>query len=286
MSSARDALQLQIGFEDLVGGARIDVVGAGQHPALHTVLFHQVVDRRDRLLVRRGAGVEHVAAALLAFVLHRIEQDAVQLLEHRQHGFARHRGPAAEHRGALVHRQQLPRLFGEQRPVRCGIDHHRFQLLAQQAALGVLLLDQHQHDVFQRGLADRHGAGERMQDADLDGAATGWGLRLRRGARGGDFDRAERGDCSGGGAKPAKASTRHAGINWCHSLCPVSRSCLVHRNSSAGSPCAADGVATVMPDRKGAASCRKASIAPGSAAWAGKSLTNTPKNKSHCQVIT
>ena len=31
----RDALQLQIGGEDLVGRARIDVVGAFEHPALH-----------------------------------------------------------------------------------------------------------------------------------------------------------------------------------------------------------------------------------------------------------
>ena len=29
-----DALRLQISFEDLVGRARIDVVGAGEHPAL------------------------------------------------------------------------------------------------------------------------------------------------------------------------------------------------------------------------------------------------------------
>ncbi len=124
----RDALHLQVGFQDLVGGARIDVVGAGQHPALHLAFAHQVIDRRDRLLVRRGAGVEHVAAALLAFVLHRIEQDAVQLLEHRQHRLARHRGPAAEHRGALVHRQQAAGLLGEQRPVGGRIDHHGFQL--------------------------------------------------------------------------------------------------------------------------------------------------------------
>jgi len=33
------------------------------------ILRHQVVDRRDRLLVRGGAGVEHVALALLALVL-------------------------------------------------------------------------------------------------------------------------------------------------------------------------------------------------------------------------
>ena len=64
-------------------------------------LAHQVIDSRDRLLVRRGAGVEDVAAALLAFVLHRIEQEAVELLENRQHRFARHRSPAAEHRRDL-----------------------------------------------------------------------------------------------------------------------------------------------------------------------------------------
>src|SRR5262249_12709153 len=72
---------------------------------------------------------------------------------------------------------QLTRLLGEQRPVRRGIDHHRLELLAEQAALLVLLVDEHQHHVFQRGLADRHGAGQRMQDADLDGVL---GLRRQR----------------------------------------------------------------------------------------------------------
>jgi hypothetical protein len=37
------------------------------------------------------------------------------------------------------HGQQFARLFGEQRPVRGRVDHHRLELLAQQAALGVLL---------------------------------------------------------------------------------------------------------------------------------------------------
>ena len=169
MSSCFDALRLQVGLEDLVGRARIDVVGARQHPALHLLFLGEIVDRRDRLLVRGGAGVEHVALALLAFVLHRIEQDRVQLLEHRQHGLARHRGPAAEHRRDLFLGDQLARLFGEQRPVRGRVDDDRLELLAEQAALLVLLVDQHQHHVFQRGLADRHGAGERMENADLDG---------------------------------------------------------------------------------------------------------------------
>ena len=164
----RHALVLEIGLQDLVGGAGIDIIGAGQHPALDTFICHQIVDGRDRLLIGRGAGVEHVARGFLAFILHGIEQDAVQFFEHRQHRLPAHRGPAAEHGGHLVLLNQFPRLFREQRPVRGGIDDDGLQLLAEDAALLVLLIDQHQHDVLQRGLADRHGAGERMEYADLD----------------------------------------------------------------------------------------------------------------------
>ena len=165
----RDALRLQIRLEDLVGGARIDVVGAGQHPALHLFFLGEIVDRGDRLLVRRRTGVEHVALALFAFVLHRIEQDRVQFLEHRQHGLARHRGPATEYDGDLVLGDQLAGLFRKQRPVRRGIDHHGLKLLAENAALLVLLVDQKQNRILQRGFADGHGARERVKDADLDG---------------------------------------------------------------------------------------------------------------------
>ena len=136
------ALRLEVRLKDLVGRARIDVVGAGQDPALHLLFLLEIIDRRDRLLVRGGAGVEHVALALLALVLHRIEQDRVQLLEHREHRLARHRGPAAEHGRDLFLGDQLARLFGEQRPVGGRIDDHRFELLAEQAAFLVLLVDQ------------------------------------------------------------------------------------------------------------------------------------------------
>src|SRR5260221_2491413 len=171
-----DALRLQVGFENLVGGARIDVVGAGQHPALHLFVLHQVVDRRDSLLVRRRTGVEHVALALFTLVLHGVEQDVVQLLEHREHGLARHRSPAAEHDRDLVLGDQLAGLFGKQRPVRRGIDHDSLKLLAEYAALLVLLVDQEKDGVLQRGFADGHGAGKRVQDADLDGVVGGFGI--------------------------------------------------------------------------------------------------------------
>jgi hypothetical protein len=67
---------------------------------------------------------------------------------------------STEHRGDLVLANQLARLLGEQRPVGSGIDDHRFELLAEHAALLVLLVDEHQHHVFKRGLADGHGAGQ------------------------------------------------------------------------------------------------------------------------------
>ena len=170
MSLSATPLRLQERAQDLVGRARIDVVGAEQHEALGAAAFlaHQVLDGGNRLLVRRGAGVEHVLRQLFAFVLHRVEQQAVQFLEHRQHRLARHRGPAAEHDRDLVLRDQLARLLGEQRPVRRRVDDHGLELLAQHAALGVDLVDRHQRDVLQHRLADRHRAGQRVQHADLD----------------------------------------------------------------------------------------------------------------------
>ena len=77
---------MQEGTQDLVGRARIDVVCAKQHPALGTtaVLAHEIFDGRDRLLVRRGTSIEDVARAFLAFVLHRVKEETVELLEDRQ----------------------------------------------------------------------------------------------------------------------------------------------------------------------------------------------------------
>ncbi|MDT4818495.1 hypothetical protein FQZ97_515890 [compost metagenome] len=199
-----DALAVQEAAQDLVGGARVDVVGAEQEEALGgaAVLAHQVLHRRDGLLVRRGAGVEDVRRQLFALVLHRVEQQAVELLEHRQHGFARHAGPAAEHHVDLVLAQQLAGLLGEQRPVGGRIDHHRLELLAVDPALGVDLVDGHQRHVFQRGLGNRHGAGQRMQDADLDGLG---GLDGPAHAHGGDG--------GGKGESLDQAATLHGAIS-------------------------------------------------------------------------
>jgi hypothetical protein len=171
---SRDAFGFQVGLEDAVGGARVHVVGTGENPALDAEVVHQVVDSRDCLLVRGGAGVEHVLGGFFAFVLHGVEQQAVQFLDYRQDGFTRYGGPAAEDNGHAFLRDQLAGFLREQRPVGGGVDDYGFELLAEQAAFLVLLFDHHQHGVLQRGFADGHRAGQRVQHADLDGV-----LRMR-----------------------------------------------------------------------------------------------------------
>ena len=98
-----------------VGRAREDVVGAEQVELLllAALLAQQPLDGGQDLLVRRGPGVDDVLGALVALVLHRVEEQAVVLLEDRQHVLAADRGPAAEDRRDLVLEEQLLGLFGE-----------------------------------------------------------------------------------------------------------------------------------------------------------------------------
>ena len=72
--------------------------------------------------------------------------------------------------------------------VAAGIDHDGLELAAEQAALGVLVGDHHQHRILQHALGDRHRAGQRVQHADLDGF-------LRLGSS--DAQRGQRGQCQG-----------------------------------------------------------------------------------------
>src|SRR5882672_5322329 len=131
-----DAVGDQLLAEDLVRRAGIDVVRAQQVELLLAAAFlrEQVVDRGAGLLVDGRARVEHAARALLALILHRVEQDAVLLLEDRQHRLAAHRRPAAEDDADLVLHQQLLRLLGEERPVRRRIDDDRLDLAAEDAS--------------------------------------------------------------------------------------------------------------------------------------------------------
>jgi len=168
------ALGEQEGAKDLVGGAREDVVGAEQVELLvpAALLRHQVLSRRDQLLVGRGARVEDGLRALLTLVLDGIEEQAVVVFEDRQHGLAADRRPAAEGDRDLVLEEQLLRLLGEEVPVRGRVNDHGLDLLAHDAALRVDLLERHHADVAERHLADGHRARQRMENADLDRAAA------------------------------------------------------------------------------------------------------------------
>ena len=169
-----DAFAFQEGAQDLVGGARIDIVRAQQHEALGAaaILAHQVLHGRDRLLVRRGARIKHILFQFLALVLHGIEQQAVEFLKHGQDRLARHGRPAAEDDGDFILRHQLARLFREERPVRRRVDDDGLQLLAQHATLGIDFGDRHQGHVFQRRFRNGHGARQGVQDAHLDGVGS------------------------------------------------------------------------------------------------------------------
>ena len=150
----------QVGLKDLVGGARVDVVGTCQNPALHADFVHQIVNRRNRLLVGRSAGVEDVFGGFLTLVLNRVKQKAVQLFHHRQYGFTGNRGPVTENHVDFFLGQKLAGFFSKQRPVGGRVYNNRFHLTTEHTALGVLLFDQHFNGVFQNGFTDGHGAGQ------------------------------------------------------------------------------------------------------------------------------
>ncbi len=71
-----DALGLEVGADDLVAGAGIDIVGALEHEALYlaAVLAHEVFDRRNRLVVGHGAAIEDIVGGFFAFIFERVEQ--------------------------------------------------------------------------------------------------------------------------------------------------------------------------------------------------------------------
>ena len=150
----------EVGAQNLVGRARVHIVSAQQHPALGAAasLAHQVIDSGYRLLVWCSAGVEHVFRQFFALVLHGVKQQAVHFFNHRQHRLARHRRPAAKNHRNLVLPEQLLGLFSKKRPVGGRIDNDGFELLTQHAALGINLVNRHQHGVFQHGFRNRHGA--------------------------------------------------------------------------------------------------------------------------------
>ena len=154
------ALTLEERAQDLVGRTRVNIVRAEQEPALgrSALLAHQVLHRRDRLLVGRGAGIKHVLRELFAFVLDRIKEQVVEFFKHRQHALARDRGPATKNSRDLILGDQLAGLFSEQWPVGRRIDNDRLELATENPALRVEGLEGHDGGVLERCLRDRHRA--------------------------------------------------------------------------------------------------------------------------------
>ena len=61
----RDALLLQVAFQNVVCCARVDIVCAEQSELLNFKLFQEVIRCRDRLLVGCRARVENVLGEIL-----------------------------------------------------------------------------------------------------------------------------------------------------------------------------------------------------------------------------
>ena len=163
----RNALLLKVRLENVVGRPRIDVICAQKRKLLDTQFLKEVVRGRDCLLVRGGTRIEDVLGRFFTLVLDRIEQQTVKFFDHRENRFPRNRGPVAEDYIHFVNCKQFARFFGEQWPVGGWIDHDRLDLATQDAALGVLLLDQHFHCVLKGRLRDRHSPGKRVEHAYL-----------------------------------------------------------------------------------------------------------------------
>ncbi len=83
----------------------------------------------------------------------------------------------------LVDRNQFAGLFGKTAASRRPGRRRRLRASCQADALLVLLLDEHQHGVFERGFGDRHRARQRVQNANLDRVFGG------RGGKGGGGER-------------------------------------------------------------------------------------------------
>ena len=95
------------------------------------------------------------------------------MLEDGENRLSGERGPATEYYCDFFLDEQIAGLLGKSAPIRRGVDDDRLQFPSEQPTFLVLIRDQHEHGVFKDGLADRHVAGQGMQNADLDRVVGG-----------------------------------------------------------------------------------------------------------------
>ena len=167
--------------EIVVGGDRVDLLA---------ILLHHPGDERRELLLRHGAGDDHVGVADAAFILVVVEGKAVELVDDRPIGFARGAGEAGEHDVDLVALQDAPHEFLIAGVVGLGVVDHQLDRAAGDTAgrvdlVGGELDAMHLADggegkiarlVFQHADLDRIGgvgkAGRKQADPD-EGSAVG-----------------------------------------------------------------------------------------------------------------
>ena len=149
--------------QDLVGLARIKIVGPKQNPSANfaAVLAHQIPGGQNSLPARRSAQVENVARAFFAFVLNGVVKQAVQLSEDGNSRLSGEGGPATEHDRDLCPGQQLACLFSKRTPIGRGISDDRLQFLSEQPPF--LFWSAISMSTVSLRTVDRHGARQRMQ---------------------------------------------------------------------------------------------------------------------------
>ncbi len=146
-----------------------DGVGADQEVSPVAQESERPPEGRKNLLIWSGSRVDDVRGLLHSLELHGIEEETVVALDDVPHGLAAGRRPAAEQGSDAVLGDQPLRPAGEHALVRLSVGDVRFDRSAFHPAVAIEFLDREQGGVDDRCFAPRHHAGQRMQDAHLDG---------------------------------------------------------------------------------------------------------------------
>ena len=154
--------------DDGIDRVRKHGVGADEKHAAPERLERPRHGRHDRL-IGCGAGVDGEGRALEPFVLHGIEEEVPAGFDHRRDLPAARRCPAAESRRDTIGGDQPFGLAREGGRIRGAVTDDGFERPTEHAARCVQFLDRHQRRLGDGPGADRHRAGERLQDADADG---------------------------------------------------------------------------------------------------------------------
>jgi hypothetical protein len=158
-------------LDDVVGRPREDVVGAHekQPPPATAGGREEPVDGGQDLLRGHRAAVNDLWRALVALVLHRVEEEPVELLADGNHRLAARARPAAEERRRPLLLDEPPGPPGKQvgRP-RLRVGGSGLERPAEHAAGGVDLLDGEDLGVAERRLADGEGAGLGVEETEHD----------------------------------------------------------------------------------------------------------------------